>query len=61
MGSAKNRIIAMPPILRKRKLIGRKKCNFLHLFVKIVKVANFSDIDKQTLMVNSEIIVIGIY
>lgn len=39
----------------------KKKCNFLHLFVKIVNVANFSDIDKQTLMVNSEIIVIGIY
>lgn len=31
------------------------------MFVKIVNVANFSDIDKQTLMVNSEIIVIGIY
>lgn len=61
MGSAKNKIIAMPPILQKRKLIWRKNCNFLHLFVKIVNVANFSDIDKQTLMVNSEIIVIGIY
>lgn len=36
----------------------KKKMQF---FVKIVKVANFSDIDKQTLMVNSEIIVIGIY
>lgn len=44
MGSAKNKIIAMPPILQKRKLIWRKNCNFLHLFVKIVKVANFSDI-----------------
>lgn len=39
----------------------KKKCNFLHLFVKIVNVANLSDIDKQTLMLNSEIIVIGIY